>query len=75
MSPFPFTYSFESFANSEGYKTIYGLIALFHGLRALLIQKGTKLNIPGYPLPVSLRALLIQKGTKLIRNPYDLFQV
>ena len=34
--------TFESFANSEGYKTSAVRKAIADGLRALLIQKGTK---------------------------------
>ena len=56
--------AFESFANSERYKTNTSLIMFDLCLRALLIQKDTKLYILNQRQFYSLRALLIQKDTK-----------
>ena len=56
---------FESFANSERYKTTDTPFSSVNGLRALLIQKDTKLLHVFPSKHVSLRALLIQKDTKL----------
>ena len=56
---------FESFANSERYKTGSEITTTQTSLRALLIQKDTK---RGQVIDVTsdgLRALLIQKDTKL----------
>ena len=55
---------FESFANSKRYKTLSLMPSLNLRLRALLIQKDTKLTYVIKRTPVSLRALLIQKDTK-----------
>ena len=57
---------FESFANSERYKTTDTPFSSVNGLRALLIQKDTKQLIQRKRLKESLRALLIQKDTKLV---------
>ena len=67
------TQKFESFVNSERYKTLYPLLRIIECLRALLIQKDTKLHILCQTLLDSLRALLIQKDTKrgLSGNAYD----
>ena len=55
---------FESFANSERYKTSSWSSKNLLSLRALLIQKDTKPRFihPGHG--TCLRALLIQKDTK-----------
>ncbi len=55
---------FESFANSERYKTGFLGFINAHRLRALLIQKDTKLLLPPVAYRMGLRALLIQKDTK-----------
>ena len=55
---------FESFANSERYKTVDAKLVEFLGLRALLIQKDTKPDSIAEALFLCLRALLIQKDTK-----------
>ena len=55
---------FESFVNSERYKTSPIAIDDYIGLRALLIQKDTKLKTVPCLLQLGLRALLIQKDTK-----------
>ena len=55
---------FESFANSKRYKTLSVLKSTFSCLRALLIQKDTKLDYLHLNSSTSLRALLIQKDTK-----------
>ena len=59
---------FESFANSERYKTILLTAFAFASLRALLIQKDTKQKKASGRGRTSLRALLIQKDTKLLFN-------
>ena len=56
---------FESFANSKRYKTTIYARMIMLCLRALLIQKDTKLSVPCKSSFSSLRALLIQKDTKL----------
>ena len=56
---------FESFANSERYKTVSLSALVFECLRALLIQKDTKLSVHTCFNISRLRALLIQKDTKL----------
>ena len=56
---------FESFVNSERYKTEITSHEQPNSLRALLIQKDTKLSNHGSISGLSLRALLIQKDTKL----------
>ena len=56
---------FESFANSKRYKTPRTNCIIRMGLRALLIQKDTKLSISPIRMLERLRALLIQKDTKL----------
>ena len=55
---------FESFANSERYKTLPSLADRIFCLRALLIQKDTKLGKSVGSIKAGLRALLIQKDTK-----------
>ena len=55
---------FESFANSKRYKTLSVLKSTFSCLRALLIQKDTKLYFTHSSSLQCLRALLIQKDTK-----------
>ena len=60
------TFEFESFANSERYKTLKHKTTTLWCLRALLIQKDTKLHGVICDIGDSLRALLIQKDTKLI---------
>ena len=55
---------FESFANSERYKTQNDLVVNVLRLRALLIQKDTKLPYVIAAFTARLRALLIQKDTK-----------
>ena len=59
---------FESFANSKRYKTLSVLKSTFSCLRALLIQKDTKLDYLHLNSSTSLRALLIQKDTKRRHN-------
>ena len=55
---------FESFANSERYKTVDDATRIEMRLRALLIQKDTKpIHVP-FSKWMGLRALLIQKDTK-----------
>ena len=56
---------FESFANSERYKTHCHIKPPPNCLRALLIQKDTKLSQGFDTRRICLRALLIQKDTKL----------
>ena len=60
---------FESFVNSERYKTEEEQEVKFKGLRALLIQKDTKHPLPAFTPRLGLRALLIQKDTKLLIIP------
>ena len=62
---------FESFANSKRYKTypLWGLDR--YGLRALLIQKDTKLIQSPQTNVRGLRALLIQKDTKHIELVFN----
>ena len=55
---------FESFANSERYKTEHCRQVVQDGLRALLIQKDTKHTNRCLTYQSCLRALLIQKDTK-----------
>ena len=55
---------FESFANSERYKTYDERYIETQCLRALLIQKDTKHEITRAYIYNGLRALLIQKDTK-----------
>ena len=61
-------YRFESFANSERYKTIKSLCSLPASLRALLIQKDTKPKLNSKSIGQCLRALLIQKDTKQLKE-------
>ena len=55
---------FESFVNSKRYKTQIGRTVFPICLRALLIQKDTKLRLKFGFVGFRLRALLIQKDTK-----------
>ena len=59
---------FESFANSERYKTEVFLTFSTLCLRALLIQKDTKRDVTEQSLLHGLRALLIQKDTKQLSD-------
>ena len=59
-----YTLKFESFANSKRYKTGEKVKTARGGLRALLIQKDTKLQNTHMNQLARLRALLIQKDTK-----------
>ena len=59
---------FESFANSERYKTVFAPVIKPEGLRALLIQKDTKRIKATMPMYNGLRALLIQKDTKQLHR-------
>ena len=59
---------FESFANSERYKTIKRMLIISNRLRALLIQKDTKPKLDNLLSYQSLRALLIQKDTKQLHS-------
>ena len=56
--------TFESFVNSERCKTFTTKWYMFHGLRALLIQKDVKPGVADGLYNSCLRALLIQKDVK-----------
>ena len=62
---------FESFVNSERYKTTVINSMSHPRLRALLIQKDTKQSFAFTLRDAGLRALLIQKDTKRSAGSYS----